>query len=245
VNNAAGFIPSGQFGLGQTTSRFQTGLPIGAFYGLQTDGIFQNQAEIDAHALQPGAQPGDLRFVDGDGDGIVEFGSEDDLAVIGNPIPEMTLGFNLNLDYKGLDFATSLYASIGNDAARSYERFLTYSNKSRLYLDRWTGEGTSNTTPRASTNASNNYLFSDFFVEDASFLRIQNVQLGYSIPASTLEKIKMDKVRIYVAANNLYTFTKYSGYNPDVSNANPSAAGVDLGQYPQTRTYTLGINVSF
>ena len=80
VNNAAGFIPSGQFGLGQTTSRFQTGLPIGAFYGLQTDGIFQNQAEIDAHALQPGAQPGDLRFVDGDGDGIVEFGSEDDLA---------------------------------------------------------------------------------------------------------------------------------------------------------------------
>ena len=245
VNNAAGFIPSGQFGLGQTTSRFQTGLPIGAFYGLQTDGIFQNQAEIDAHALQPGAQPGDLRFVDGDGDGVVEFGSEDDLAVIGNPIPKMTLGFNLNLDYKGLDFATSLYASIGNDAARSYERFLTYSNKSRLYLDRWTGEGTSNTTPRASTNASNNYLFSDFFVEDASFLRIQNVQLGYSIPASTLEKIKMDKVRIYVAANNLYTFTKYSGYNPDVSNANPSAAGVDLGQYPQTRTYTLGINVSF
>ena len=114
-----------------------------------------------------------------------------------------------------------------------------------MYLDRWTGEGTSNTTPRASTNASNNYLFSDFFVEDASFLRIQNVQLGYSIPASTLEKIKMDKLRVYIAANNLYTFTKYSGYNPDVSNANPAAAGVDLGQDPQTRTFTLGINVSF
>ena len=245
VNNAAGFIPSGLFGLGQTTSRFQTGLPIGAFYGLQTDGIFQNQAEIDAHAVQPDAQPGDIRFVDADGDGVVEFGSEDDLAVIGNPIPEMTLGFNLNLDYKGFDFATSLYASIGNDAVRSYERFLTYSNKSRLYLDRWTGEGSTNTTPRASTNASNNYLFSDFFVEDASFLRIQNVQLGYSIPSSALEKLKMDKIRLYVSANNLYTFTNYSGYNPDVSNANPTAAGVDLGQYPQTRTYTLGINVSF
>ncbi|CAI8380193.1 MAG: TonB-dependent receptor SusC [Flavobacterium sp. SCGC AAA160-P02] len=245
VNNAAGFIPSGLFGLNQTTSRFQTGLPIGAFYGLQTAGIFQNQAEIDAHAIQPGAQPGDIRFVDVDGDGVIEFGSEDDLAVLGNPIPEMTLGFNLNVDYKGFDFATSLYASIGNDAVRSYERFLTYSNKSRLYLDRWTGEGSSNTTPRASTNASNNYLFSDFFVEDASFLRIQNVQLGYSIPNSILEKIKMDKIRLYISANNLYTFTKYSGYNPDVSNANPTAAGVDLGQYPQPRTYTLGINVSF
>tara|TARA_B100000780_G_scaffold84573_1_gene57889 strand:+ start:6489 stop:9668 length:3180 start_codon:yes stop_codon:yes gene_type:complete len=245
VNNAAGFISSGVFGLGQQTSRFQTGLPIGSFYGLQTDGIFQNQAEIDAHAIQAGAQPGDIRFVDVDDDGVVEFGSEDDLAVLGNPIPEMTLGFNLNMDYKGIDFATSLYASVGNKAARSYERFLTYSNKSRIYLDRWTGEGTSNTTPRASTNASNNYLFSDFFVEDASFLRIQNVQLGYSIPASTLEKIKMDKLRVYIAANNLYTFTKYSGYNPDVSNANPAAAGVDLGQYPQTRTFTLGINVSF
>ncbi len=245
VNNAAGFIPSGDFGLGQNTSRFQTGLPIGAFYGLQTDGVFQNQAEIDAHATQAGAQPGDLRFVDGDGDGVVEFGSEDDLTMLGNPIPDMTIGFNLNLDYKGFDFSTSLYASIGNEAVRSYERFLTYSNKSRLYLDRWTGEGTSNTTPRASTNASNNYLFSDFFVEDASFLRIQNVQLGYSIPSAALEKIKMDKIRLYISTNNLYTFTKYSGYNPDVSNANPTAAGVDLGQYPQTRTYTLGINVSF
>ncbi len=245
VNNAAGFLPSGLFGLNQTTSRFQTGLPIGAFYGLQTDGIFQNQAEIDAHASQADAQPGDIRFIDADGDGVIEFGSEDDLAVLGNPIPDMTLGFNLNLDYKGFDFATSLYASIGNEAVRSYERFLTYSNKSRMYLDRWTGEGTSNTTPRASTNASNNNLFSDFFVEDASFLRIQNVQLGYSFPTATLEKIKMDKIRLYVSANNLYTFTKYSGYNPDVSNANPTAAGVDLGQYPQTRTFTLGINVSF
>ncbi|TVZ57218.1 TonB-linked SusC/RagA family outer membrane protein [Lutibacter sp. Hel_I_33_5] len=245
VNNAAGFISSGTFGLSQNTSRFQTGLPIGTFYGLKTDGVFQNQAEISAHATQAGAKPGDLRFVDVDGDGVVEFGSEDDLTVLGNPIPEMTLGFNLNMDYKGFDFSSSLYASLGNDVVRSYERFLTYSNKPRLYLDRWTGEGTSNTTPRASTNASNNYLFSDFFVEDASFLRIQNVQVGYSIPSYALNKLKMDKVRIYLSANNLYTFTKYSGYNPDVSNSNPSAAGVDLGQYPQTRTYTLGVNVSF
>jgi len=245
VNNAAGFFSGGLFGLSQTTSRFQSGLPIGVFYGLQTDGVFQNQAEIDAHAFQTGAQPGDFRYVDVDGDGTVEFGSSDDLKVIGNPIPDATMGFNLNLDYKQLDFGASLYASIGNDVARSYERFLTYSNKPDFYLNRWTGEGTSNEVPRASNTASNNYLFSSFFVEDGSYLRIQNVQLGYTLSARVSEKINVDKFRIYIAANNLYTFTKYKGYNPDVSNSDPLSAGVDLGQYPQTRTFTTGISVSF
>lgn len=245
VNNAAGFIPGGLFGLNQTTSRFQSGLPIGVFYGLKTNGIFQNQAEIDAHATQAGAQPGDIRYVDIDGDDEIEFGSDEDLTVIGNPIPDVTMGLSFNINFYQFDFATSMFASIGNDVARSYERFLTYSNKSTLYLDRWTGEGTSNSVPRASTNASNNFLFSDFYVEDGSYLRIQNIQLGYSLPASVLEKVKMDKFRIYVAVNNAFTFTKYKGYNPDVSNANPLSAGVDLGQYPQTRTFTTGINVSF
>ncbi|WP_323789902.1 TonB-dependent receptor [Psychroserpens sp.] len=260
VNNAAGFIPGGLFGLNQTTSRFQTGLPIGVFYGLQTDGIYQNQAEIDAlntdtnndgvinnldAPYQSGASPGDIRYVDVDGDGVVEYGSSDDQKVIGNPIPDYTMGFNLNVNYKDFDFGTSLYASIGNDIARSYERFLTYSNKPNFYLNRWTGEGTSNTVPRASNTASNNYLFSDYFVEDGSYLRIQNVQLGYSLPRSVSEKLNLDKFRIYVSVNNLYTFTKYRGYNPDVSNASPLGAGVDLGQYPQARTFTTGINVSF
>ncbi|WNH08673.1 hypothetical protein [Thalassobellus suaedae] len=138
-----------------------------------------------------------------------------------------------------------MYASIGNDVVRSYERFLTYSNKPRLYLDRWTGEGTSNTVPRASNNASGNVLFSDFYVEDGSYLRIQNVQLGYSLPSEVLEKLGLDRFRLYVAVNNLYTFTNYSGYNPDVSNSSPLGAGVDLGQYPQTRTFTTGVNISF
>ncbi len=245
VNNAAGFISGGLFGLNQPTSRFQTGLPIGVFYGLKADGIFQNQAEIDAHAIQPNASPGDIRYVDVDGDGMIEFGSNDDLTVIGNPIPDVTMGFNLNLNFCQFDFGTSLYASIGNDIARSYERFLTYSNKPDLYLNRWTGEGTSNSVPRASSEATNNQLFSSFYVEDGSYLRIQNVQLGYSIPAKYLSKMGLDHFRIYFAVNNVYTFTKYNGYNPDVSNANPVAAGVDLGQYPNTRTFTTGINVSF
>lgn len=245
VNNAAGFISGGLFGLNQPTSRFQTGLPIGVFYGLKTDGIFQNQAEIDAHAVQPDASPGDLRYVDVDGDGVIEFGSNDDLTVIGNPIPDVTMGFNLNLNVHQFDFGTSLYASIGNDIARSYERFLTYSNRPDLYLNRWTGEGTSNEVPRASSEATNNQLFSSFYVEDGSYLRIQNVQLGYSIPTKYLEKMGLDQFRLYFAVNNVYTFTKYNGYNPDVSNASPVASGVDLGQYPNTRTFTTGINVSF
>jgi TonB-linked SusC/RagA family outer membrane protein len=245
VNNAAGFFAGGLFGLSQTTSRFQTGLPIGVFYGLKTDGVFQNQAEIDAHPTQSGAKPGDLRFVDVDGDGIVEFGSSDDQTVLGNPIPDVTLGANLNVNYKNFDFATSIYASIGNDVSRSYERFLTYSNKPTLYLDRWVGEGTSNTVPRATTTSTANTLFSDFYVEDGSYLRIQNIQVGYSLPMGVLEKLNMDKLRVYFAVNNLYTFTKYSGYNPDVSNSSPLGAGVDLGQYPQTRTFTTGVNLSF
>ena len=245
VNNAAGFFSGGLFDLAQTTSRFQTGLPIGVFYGLKTDGIFQNQAEIDAHPTQPGAKPGDIRFVDVDGDGAVEFGSTDDQTVIGNPIPDFTIGANLNLNYKNFDFVTAIYASIGNDVARSYERFLTYSNRPSLYLDRWVGEGTSNTVPRATTTSAGNTLFSDFYVEDGSYLRIQNVQLGYSLSSTVLEKINMDKLRVYMGVNNLYTFTKYSGYNPDVSNASPLGAGVDLGQYPQTRTFTTGVNISF
>jgi TonB-linked SusC/RagA family outer membrane protein len=245
VNNAAGFLPGGIFDLNQTTSRFQSGLPIGAFWGLKTDGIFQNQQEIDAHATQPGAQPGDIRYVDVDGDGEIEFGSADDQMMIGNPIPDVTMGFNLNLNYKQFDFGTSLYASIGNDIVRSYERFLTYSNKPTLYLDRWTGPGTSNTVPRASTNAANNRIFSDFFVEDGSYLRIQNIQIGYSLPDSVLEYLNFDRFRLYVAINNLHTFTEYQGYNPDVSNANPLGAGVDLGQYPLARTILTGVNVSF
>ena len=195
--------------------------------------------------MPPDAQPGVIRYLDVDGDGVIEFVSSDDQTVIGNPIPKVKMGFTLNLDYIQFDFSTTLYASIGNDIARSYERFLTYSNKPDLYLDRWTGEGTSNTVPRASTNASNNYLFSDFFVEDGSYLRIQNVQIGYSLPSSLLDKIHLDKFRLYFAVNNLHTFTKFQGYNPDVSNANPTAAGVDLGQYPLARTFTTGINVSF
>lgn len=245
VNNEAGFLTGGLFSLNQPTSRMQGGMPLGAFYGLQADGIFQNQAEIDAHASQSGALPGDIRYIDIDGDGVIEFGSEDDLTMIGNPIPDMIMGLNMGANYRGFDAAVSLYASIGNEIVRSYERFLPYSNRLGYYLQRWTGEGTSTEVPRASTNASNNYLFSSFYVEDGSYLRIQNVQLGYSFPSEWMSNVGVEKFRIYFAVNNLYTFTKYMGYDPDISNSSPIGAGVDQGQYPQTRSFITGINITF
>lgn len=254
VNNAAGFIPGGLFGLNQQPSRMQNGLPIGVFYGLQTDGIFQTQAEIDALAIdrdgngtldeyQPGAAPGDLKYVDVDGNGYIEFGSENDLTVLGNPIPDFTMGGGFNFKFYNFDFGASFYASIGNEIVRSYERFLTYSNKLSLYNGRWKGPGTSNEIPRASTNAANNQLFSSFYVEDGSFLRIQNVQLGYTVNTEDIKGI--DFLRLYFSVNNLYTFTKYRGYDPDISNAAAIGAGVDLGQYPQPRMFITGVKVSF
>ena len=128
---------------------------------------------------------------------------------------------------------------------RSYERFLPYSNRLDYYLQRWTGEGTSNEVPRASTAASNNTLFSSFYVEDGSYLRIQNVQLGYTFPTNWMQNAGIEKLRIYFAINNVYTFTKYMGYDPDISNEYPTAAGVDQGQYPQTRQFITGINLTF
>ncbi len=254
VNNQAGFISGGLFNLNQQPSRMQTGLPLGVFYGLKTDGIFQTQAEIDALAIdrdgdgtldeyQQGAAPGDLKYVDVDGNGYIEFGSDTDLTELGNPIPDFTMGGGFNLKVHNFDFGASFYASIGNEIVRGYERFITYSNKLSLYNGRWTGVGTSNEVPRASTNAANNQLFSSFYVEDGSFLRIQNVQLGYTLNGTQIKGI--DKLRIYVAANNVYTFTKYRGYDPDISNASPIGAGVDLGQYPQARMFITGIKVSF
>jgi hypothetical protein len=128
---------------------------------------------------------------------------------------------------------------------RNYERDQPNVNRLDYYLDRWTGPGTSNTVPRATTGATTNKLFSDFFVEDASFVRIQNIQLGYSLPEDLLQKIGMSKVRIYTSVNNAFTFTKYKGFDPAATNGDAIGGGIDSGFYPAVRQYILGLNVSF
>jgi TonB-linked SusC/RagA family outer membrane protein len=247
VNNGIGFIEGGAFGVGQPApSRMEIGKPMGYFYGYKTDGIFQNQAEVAAHpsqiALGANVAPGDIRYVDVNGDGVID---TKDRTNIGDPIPNATMGFNLQLNYKNVDFSMYTFASLGNDMVRNYERTLSDANRLDYVLDRWTGEGTSNSVPRVTTGATANNVFSDYFVEDASYIRIQNIQLGYTLNPDVIAKAGITKLRLYTGVNNLYTFTKYKGFDPGASNGSPIGGGIDYGFYPIPRTYLLGLNINF
>ena len=246
VKNSTNYIESGSFAIGQLApTRMEVGQPIGVFYGLQTDGIFQNQAEINASPIQnlgTPTSPGDFRFKDINGDGEVDF---NDRTYIGKSIADYTLGFNINLNYKNFDFIAYSYASVGNDLIRNYERTENKLNKLNYILDRWTGEGTSNSVPRVTTGASSNNLFSSYFVEDASFLRIQNIQLGYSLPKNLIDKIGIAKLRLYGSVNNVYTFSKYRGFDATANSGDPITGGIDSGFYPAPRIFSFGLNVNF
>ncbi len=245
--NGTDFLPGGAFGVGQPQpARMEEGFPIGYFYGYKTDGIFQNQSEVDTHpaqnALGAPAQPGDIRYVDINGDGVI---NTDDRTNIGDPIPDFTMGLNLNFTVKNFDFTAYTYASLGNEMVRNYERNQPNVNRHAYYLERWRGEGTSNEVPRLTTAATSNGVFSDFYVEDASYVRIQNAQIGYSLPADFLGRVGIDKLRVYVAGNNLYTFTDYKGFDPSASTGEAIGGGIDYGFYPVPRTYMFGVNLNF
>ena len=248
VNNSIGYVPGGSFGIGQANppSRMQVGQPMGVFYGLQTNGIFQNQTEVDAHpsqlAVGANAQAGDLRFVDVNSDGVIDF---DDRTFIGDPIPDVTMGLNLSFDYKDFDFQTYFFASIGNDVVRNYDRNSAKTNLTSYVLDRWTGPGSTNSDPRVTNSATANLVFSDYFVEDGSFIRAQNVQLGYTFNQDKLQNIGLDNIRLYVSVSNAFTLTKYRGFDPTTSNGAPIGSGIDGGFYPNPRTFLFGTNVKF
>ena len=243
VNNGVGFIPGGSFGVGQDPpARMEDGKPLGYFYGLETDGIFQTRAEVDAHATQANAAPGDLRFVDQNGDGVID---SDDRTDIGSPIPDATMGLNISLGYKQWDFTAYAFASLGNEIVRNYERNQPLVNRSVYALNRWTGPGSTNVDPRVTIGATSNTLFSDYYVEDGSFVRMQNAQLGYTFTDAFNEHLGIDKLRFYLAVNNLFTLTKYRGYDPAASSGAPIGAGIDPGFYPVPRTYLLGVNFKF
>lgn len=246
VNNGTGFVEGGNFGVGQPLpARMEVGFPIGYFYGYQTDGIFQTQAEVDAHpsqvALGAVAQPGDIRFVDTNGDQVI---NSDDRTMIGSPIPSSIMGLNLTLKYKDFDFTAYAFASIGNDIVRNYERTQPNVNRMSYVMDRWTGTGTSNDVPRVTTAATANNIFSDFYVEDGSYLRLQRMVLGYTLPENTSMRIGIQTVRFYFAVNNLFTMTKYQGFDPATSSGVPIGSGFDNGFYPAARTYIFGFNVN-
>jgi hypothetical protein len=155
------------------------------------------------------------------------------------------MGLNLGLNFKGIDFAATFYASVGNEILRNYERQLPMANMLAYNRGRWTGPGSTNEYPRLTTEATRNNVISDFYIEDGSFVRLKNVQLGYTLPRSIVERIGATRLRVYVAANNLLTFTKYKGFDPDFSAYDPNLNGIDYGFYPQAKSIMGGLNLTF
>lgn len=246
--NASGWSNLDSFQGTGTISRAENGKPFPFFYGYKTAGIFQNPAEVKEYTnaegalLQPNAVPGDVRFVDVNKDGKI---TEDDRTDIGKGMPDWTFGFNLNVAWKGFDLSMMWQGTVGNDVFDATRRTdIASSNLPSWILNRWTGEGTSNRIPRFVQGDNVNWQSSDLLVYDGSYLRLKNIQLGYTLPQSLTKKVFVSSLRLYVAAENLLTFTKYHGFDPEISSGGTSL-GVDYGVYPQARVWTIGANLSF
>jgi hypothetical protein len=244
INIGDKYIWGSGYGIPYTSlTQFRQGESPGIFWGYKTQGIFQNQGEITSAPTQENAQPGDIRFVDVNKDGKID---SEDRTKIGDPFPDFTLGWNFALNAYDFDLSVFTYASIGNDIFRGYERNLNYTNKFASVLNRWTGEGSSSIEPRYSfIDANNNTRASDRYVEDGSFVKIKNIQLGYNFPLS--ESSSLTSLRIYALAKNAFTFTDYRGYDPEISNGGGPVldTGVDRGTYPSPRIVSLGLNIKF
>ncbi len=250
----AGGRMNGWAGNAEFTTRTETGYEIGYFYGLQTDGIFRSQQELDAHQnegnpIQPNAQIGDVKFIDGNGDGQID---GEDRTYLGSAAPDFSGGLNLSLEYKGLDFRASFVGVFGNEIVNGINYWINSSGVLSNYrtdrLDRYSADNPNGTEPRMTVaDANRNNRFSDRYVEDGSYVRLRNMQLGYTLPKSLVSSIKLSKVRVYVSCDNLLTFTKYSSWTPEIGDLHNSALspGVDYATYPTPVILTGGINVNF
>jgi TonB-linked SusC/RagA family outer membrane protein len=245
IHGAASFMYQGQ----DESFRAEEGFPIGYFFGYSTAGIFQNQAQIDAYtgAKEADARPGDVIWVDRNKDGVI---NSADRGYLGKPNPDLRLGFGFNLAWKGFDFSVNATGAFGQQIARSWRSWgdNAQHNYTTDILGRWHGEGTSNRIPRiASAPHINTTRFSDLYIEDADYLRIQNVTLGYELN-KVIKSGFLKQARVYVSAQNLYTFTNYTGMDPEVGSGADNTAwssGIDVGYYPNARTYMVGINLKF
>ncbi|WP_223816131.1 SusC/RagA family TonB-linked outer membrane protein [Adhaeribacter rhizoryzae] len=241
-------IKSGS-GVGETNIT-QIGSPIGSFYGYKQIGIFQSQEDLNSYPHDPTSRPGDIKYEDVTGDGKI---NADDRTVIGNNQPDFIYGFTNTFAFKGIDLNISLQGVQGGEILNLSRRFIENlegaQNQLTTVLNRWQsptnpGDGI---TPRANGRPTgNNNAISTRWVEDGSYLRIQNISLGYQLPKAFIEKARLVQARVYVSAQNLHTFTNYLNYNPEVSNyEGPLTGGVDYGAYPLPRTFTLGVNLGF
>ncbi len=250
IANAEGIIHGDANVLSQGTTemyRAQVGYPIGYFYGYKTAGVFQNWSQVDgAAAKYAGAQPGDLIFVDSNNDGKI---TEDDRTQIGNPHPDFTMGLNLNFSYKGFDLNITGAGAFGQQIAKSYRSFADspLQNYTTDIFGRWTGEGTSNKLPRLTSGSHTNWQnISDIYIEDGDYLKIQNLTIGYDFK-KLFPTMPLGQARLYLTAQNLFTFTGYSGMDPEIGYGYDKSwvSGIDLGYYPSPRTYMVGVNLKF
>ena len=253
INGSGGILSQGT----EYLYRAQEGKPIGYFFGMSYSGIWQNQAEIDAaraagKAVLDNAQPGDCIWDDWNGDGVITYAEGDicDRHEIGNPNPDIMLGVNLGFSWKGLDFAINGAGAFGQQVMRSYRSFSDswWHNYDTTILERWTGEGTSNTLPRISgTGHANTNYVSTRYMEDADYFKIKTITLGYDFK-HLWKACPFQQLRLYVQAQNLVTFTGYTGLDPEIGNsagAEGWASGIDLGLYPPSRTYLIGASIKF
>lgn len=259
IANADGIIHGASNVLSQGTgevSRVEVGKPIGYFYGYKADGILQNQDEVEAYVKPTDGtpyfsdqRPGDVRFVDQNQDGVID---EADKIMLGNPNPDFEAGIQLNAEYKGFYVNTTMAGKFGMQVMQSYRSFADNfdQNYTTQIFNRWHGEGTSDKLPRLSSGSNRNTNFiSDIYMQDADYLRISNLTVGFKL-GQYLSNVKfIQDVKVYGAVNNLYTFTKYDGMDPDVSYGGNDdtdwASGIDLGLYPLPRTFMMGLSVDF
>ncbi len=250
IANAEGIIHGDADVLSQGTTemyRAQKGYSIGYFYGYKTAGVFQNWDQVNnTSAKYAGAQPGDLIFVDTNGDGSI---TENDRTQIGNPHPDFTLGLNLNFSYKGFDLNVTGTGAFGQQIAKSYRSFADspLQNYTTDIFGRWTGEGTSNKLPRLTSGSHTNWQnISDIYIEDGDYLKIQNLTIGYDFK-KLFPSMPLGQARLYFTAQNLITFTGYSGMDPEIGYGYGKSwvSGIDLGYYPSPRTYMVGVNLKF
>ncbi|CAN5791482.1 TonB-dependent receptor [soil metagenome] len=238
----------GTTGSNNFNTRTVVGQPIGQFFGLQVVGIFQNAAEIAAYThnggvIQPNALAGDFKYADTNNDGAID---DKDRVVLGNPNPKYTFGFNTSWNYKAFDLSLDFQGIAGVKIynANIGLRYGTENFTKDWYENRWHGEGTSNTYPSVFIAGGQNNRSNSFYVEDGSYLRIRNIQLGYTLPNSIISRWKMTRLRVYANAQNPFNFFKYRGFSPEVGGG-PTRAGVDIDVYPLYATYNFGVNLTF
>ncbi len=228
---------------GDFATRTLVGRPIGEFYGFQVVGIFQNADEIASSPRLGNEKPGDFRYQDTDGDGKI---TDADKVFLGSPIPKLTYGFSMGLEWAGFDLAADFFGVYGNKVVSAWHmaRFGVYNWHRRYYDNRWTGEGTSNEVPRV-TNGGHNYRMSSFYVQDGSFLRLRSLVVGYTLPKSVTQRIGLQRARLYFNGTNLWTRQAYDGYSPEFPGSSVFTAGVDYGSYPIAKAISFGLDVVF